>query len=408
MLWAGGAVTELLHVPALRRRSDVLVTVVADKNRERADKVAAMFDSACAVEDYGQLIGNVDAAIVAIPNRFHAPVARELLQNGVHVLLEKPMAITAEDCDSLNLAASQSQTVLAVGMVRRFLRATHLISELIESGAIGQVRRCEVSEGGVFDWPVASDALLRKDLSGGGTLIDVGVHVLDLLSHWLGSIQDVRYYDDAHGGIEADCRLELTLEDGAECLVELSRLRRMKGTYVFHGTSGRIDVGPGFNPEIRVTLRTCGISGQSFSVHSNDAAELNDAFDAQLDDFIGAVRKRTAPSVTGVEGRKTIDVIEACYRSRRELPHPWTRSKDAVTEPLAHARQALREEGARTWGYGFHRKPPGGEFGFGLRGPGSGARTQLCTRDQDRSPTSRNGRWRPNEARGLEECHGWL
>ena len=71
----------------------------------------------------------------------------------------------------------------------------------------------------MYSWPVASDFMFRKD-AGGGVLADTGAHVLDTVLWWLGDWDKVEYHDDAHGGVEADCLLKLTMKSGAVGTVE--------------------------------------------------------------------------------------------------------------------------------------------------------------------------------------------
>ena len=83
--------------------------------------------------DLSDLVGRCDAALVALPNYLHASACIPLLEQGCHVLVEKPMAISVEDCDRLIAAARGSGAVLSVAMVRRFIAAYELVREVISS-----------------------------------------------------------------------------------------------------------------------------------------------------------------------------------------------------------------------------------------------------------------------------------
>ena len=164
--------------------------------------------------DYRELPGKVDAAVVALPNHLHAPVSVELLRQGVSVLVEKPMAINVRECDEMIAAAAAGRATLAVGLDFRFFDSSLLVRNLLRDGLLGAIRSFDLRQGVIPRWPFATDFLLRKEMAGGGVLADFGVHVLDLLLWWLGDWTAVDYRDDAVGGVESDCEMELTLGSG--------------------------------------------------------------------------------------------------------------------------------------------------------------------------------------------------
>ena len=131
-----------------------------------------------------------------------API--DLLQNEIHVLVEKPMALNSGDCQAMIESAKNAGVVLAVGLVRRFYHLERFVKQVIDSMLLGKIIKFDLREGVVFGWPVVSDSIFSKHNSGGGVLIDIGVHVLDLLLWWFGNYETVEYYDDSMGGVEAE------------------------------------------------------------------------------------------------------------------------------------------------------------------------------------------------------------
>ena len=104
-----GAIVQRIHLPIAARSDQVEVTLLVDKDLARAREVADEFGIPAVADDYRDAIQkagtDVDAAIVAIPNFLHGPVSTELLQAGIHVLVEKPMALTGAGCDAMIQAA---------------------------------------------------------------------------------------------------------------------------------------------------------------------------------------------------------------------------------------------------------------------------------------------------------------
>src|SRR6266511_3835968 len=92
-----GAVTEFFHLRAAARVEEVRVTLLVDNNRSRAETLAHQHNVPYVAEDYSHVWDKADAAIVALPHCLHAPVSMDLLAHSVHVFVEKPMALTAEE-----------------------------------------------------------------------------------------------------------------------------------------------------------------------------------------------------------------------------------------------------------------------------------------------------------------------
>ena len=324
-----GAVATIHHLPAIAVSERVEATVLVDADAGRARALAERFGVPEVSTDFKDLPGKVDAAVVALPNSLHAPVSIELLRRGVHVLVEKPMAMNVRECDERIAAAGEGRAVLAVGLDFRFFDSSLLVRNLLKDGLLGEIRCFEMHQGVIPRWPFATDFLLKKELAGGGVLADFGVHVLDLLLWWLGDWADVEYRDDAMGGIESDCEMRLTMRSGVSGTVEISRTRNLANTCVFEGTRATLEVGvwdP--DPEIRLSIadRTVFLSGHA---RRNDRAggsglDFTDVFVRQIDDFAEAVRRRREPFVPGREGRRSLELIEACYERRKPLELPWS------------------------------------------------------------------------------------
>jgi predicted dehydrogenase len=321
-----GAVATIHHLPAISLSERAEAAVLVDADADRARTLARRFGVPEVATDYRDLPGKVDAAVVALPNSLHAPVSIELLRRGVHVLVEKPMAMNVRECDEMIAAAAAGRTVLAVGLDFRFFDSSLLIRNLLRDGFLGDLRRFEMHQGVIPRWPFATDFLLKKETAGGGVLADFGVHVLDLLLWWLGDWADVEYRDDALGGIESDCELRLTMRSGVAGTVEISRTRNLQNTCVFEGTRATLEAGvwdP--DPEIRLLIadRAVHLSGRARR-EGGSGLDITAAFVRQLDDFAQAIRQRREPFVPGREGRRSLELIEACYARRKPLELPWS------------------------------------------------------------------------------------
>ncbi|HYC32349.1 MAG TPA: Gfo/Idh/MocA family oxidoreductase, partial [Gemmatimonadales bacterium] len=237
-----GAVTERYHLPALLASPDVAVVAFVDPAVDRARALAGRVAGAIAAADPDEVAGTVDAALVAAPNAAHEAVTVPLLSRGIHVLVEKPMARTAAECDRMLAAAERSGAVLAVGHDFRHFPVARFARDLFASGIPGAVRRVDVRQSAGGRWPYASPAALSRE-AGGGVLLDFGVHLLDLLLWWLGDMRAVAYRDDSAGGIETECDAELRLASGAPVRLELSRTRNLRDTVVVECERATVELG---------------------------------------------------------------------------------------------------------------------------------------------------------------------
>jgi predicted dehydrogenase len=318
-----GAVSEYFHLPAIvrtRGRDDLWLV---DADLERARELARSFGRAGRVaEDATEVTRVVDAAIVALPNDLHAPVASRLLAAGVHVLCEKPLARTAAEGRAI-AGAARPGTVLAVGQFRRFFPSVRLVADLLRAEVCGRPLRFEAEEGIVYSWGSRSGYALDRERAGGGVLLDLGSHVLDQLLLWLGALELRSYADDAHGGLEADCRLELGAE-GTEGTVELSRTRELAGAVRIECERGALHVPLSGAGAVRVSFA----DGRGYELEADRVRTGADrgyaaAFDAQLRDFLDAVEQRREPEASAADALRVLELVDACYARREPLPEPW-------------------------------------------------------------------------------------
>lgn len=321
-----GAVTENNYLPILSNMKNVEMTLLIDKNLARIKELAKRFNVDNIGEDFSQVVGKADAAIIALPNNIHSEASCKLLAAGIHVLVEKPMAPTIAECDEMIDAAKRGNAVLSVGLMRRFLISSQFVKTALENGILGKIESFDIREGGIFNWPVASNSVFQKSISGGGVLIDTGAHTLDSLIWWLGEFSSFEYYDDNHGGVESNCLIHVTLKNGAKGIVELSRTRRLRNSAIIKGEKAEIEVSLNTNEiyilsegtKFLISGNVVRELGQSFNIQS-----VRDLFMAELNDWIESIMNNRQPAVSGEEGKLSIPLIEECYKNRKTLKSSW-------------------------------------------------------------------------------------
>lgn len=326
-----GAVARIHHLPAIAGVEAVDLAVLVDPCLDRARELAANFAITQVARNYREVIDEVDAAIVATPNYLHAPIAIDLLRRGIHVLVEKPMAASSQECERMISAAHESGALLAVGMEMRFFYPCRFVKQALAKNLLGRIDSFDLRAGIVSNWPATTDYFLHKNQSGGGVLIHYGVHVLDLLLWWLGDYAEVAFADDALGGVEANCEMQLRLCSGASGTAEISRMRKLRNTCLIEGERGSLEIEL-WDPNGRLYLNHADdlvlngcVDGGAGPAHES----APDVFARQLVDFVEAIRQRRAPFVPGHEALRAVRLIETCYGSKQPLDVPWMTSGPA-------------------------------------------------------------------------------
>lgn len=322
-----GAVTEWRHLPALAALR-ITPTVLIDTNVARAEQLAKRFGVTRAASAYEPWISEIDAAIVALPHHLHGPVSTDLLRRGIHVLVEKPLAMSRAEADGVIATTRESGKVLAVGLMRRFLYGARWLKGALDADVLGKIESFDVREGFVYGWPVASSFFFRRETSGGGVLADLGAHTLDLVLWWLGEPRSVEYFDDSYGGVEADCKLSLTMASGAQGTVELSRTRALRNSAIFRGTRGELEFSLDerrlnamtATPAELLQNRCDGMRGDKLPKQV-----FKQLFQDQIRDWLSAIRTGASPRVSGEDGTREISLVEACYENRKLWELPWVR-----------------------------------------------------------------------------------
>lgn len=329
-----GAVTKLYYTPALQeleRLGQVQVAALFDPNPENVAWIQQMFPAAVTVRKFDDLTRRaLDLGIVASPPQYHASQTIQLLQAGMSVLCEKPMALSLAEGEAMVATASEARGLLAIGLIRRFLPAAQTIRTLLTRNMMGNIRTFSFSEGRLFKWPIQSVSYFRDN----GVLRDIGVHVLDLLTWWWGKPEEIIYEDDAMGGVDLNCRIQLKFPQGFSGEVKLSREFRLPNTCVIQCEHGSINWNVDESNQIQIELydssyyvpgklHTTGSLNMDVITPRPFAADFHQCFMNQMKNVIAAIRGTESLAVPGEAGLASLRAIESCYSQRVLMDMPW-------------------------------------------------------------------------------------
>jgi predicted dehydrogenase len=320
---------------AYRAIEGVTVSATIDVNEEEARAAADETGAARASQDFDEALrSDVDAVVITTPNHVHCEQATRALAAGKHVLLQKPMARTATECDAILAAQRRSGTTLGLYMNLLDHPLFHDLRRMIADGYLGQVAlfSARLAHRGGLNWG-GTDRNWRasRERTGGGSFIQLGVHYQHLM-RWLLDAAVVRVQalsrNVACPHLEGDdlTLAQYQLSNGALGEIQTSWCTQEEHVSVL-GTKGSFH----YRDNQRVEcFSECGpFDGECLTLRGDGSTEVlepcvspewGDASNPhnQHRRFFEDLRAGRQPEVTGEEGREDVRLVEGCYRSADE------------------------------------------------------------------------------------------
>ncbi len=225
----GGAIVQVAHLPVLRKIKGVDVVAMCDTDLPKARAIASRFGVPNAYDDIEDVLrtDGLDAVVICTPNHLHEAHIMAALDAGLNVLVEKPLAITAQSAQKIIRAVEKQDRLVMVGLNHRYRPDVQIVRSFVQSGELGPVDSVRGS------WHVfrPSRSQLgwrqRRELSGGGVMLDLGLSILDL-ALWLAGTPvparvsaalDVTREDQ---GVEQSGSAFVVCENGASVFVDVT------------------------------------------------------------------------------------------------------------------------------------------------------------------------------------------
>jgi len=178
---------------AILRHPNGKLVAAQDLHLERLNDLRKKFSLEYAHETAEELLANksVDAVYIATPTKFHVPLAIQALKAGKHVILEKPFAIDVAEAEEAIATAKAAGLVLTVGMNQRFNADSQKIRQLVEEGLFGEIYHAKAYWKRRSGIPKFGTWFGNKEIAGGGSICDIGVHMLDLCLYTINNFEPV-------------------------------------------------------------------------------------------------------------------------------------------------------------------------------------------------------------------------
>jgi len=288
------------HVRVYRDLADAELAGVVDTDAERARQVGAEFSTAV-LPDLAALVGRVDAVSLAVPTVEHARIGCRLLELGIDVLVEKPMAATLAEADELIAAARRNGRILQVGHLERYNPAVVAVEKIVSRPLFFEVHRLGVFSPRSLDIDVVYDVMIHDlDI----LLALVGAPVTDLKAVGVPVLSDKM--DIAHARIEFESGAVANLTASR---VSTERVRKMR----FFQQHEYISVDYTRQEALRVRVRQPG--PQPKFDFEKLPVQPEEPLRAELRAFLGAVRMREKPRVDGAAGRRALELADRVVAS---------------------------------------------------------------------------------------------
>ncbi len=306
--------------------SHARLTAICDPDEEKLSRASKQFPRAKACKDYKQLLAmdNLDAAAVAVPNYLHYPITMDLLNAGKHVLCEKPMAMNAEEAVSMKKQAETSGLTLMMHFNMRFMTTGATLKPMVDAGRFGMIYHVTTTYTRMDGYPYPGSWFGKKSRSGGGPLIDLGVHRLDLALWLMGYPRPQSVLGAAHNLLAREKMVDVDFdcEDFAAAMI---KFQNGSSLYLASSWDGHQTAGS------EVTMKMYGTKASVFERNSQltfccegedgpktEQLKLQHAPQTPQQHFIDAVREGHEPEPSAAHGVTVMRIVDAIYQSARD------------------------------------------------------------------------------------------
>lgn len=335
-----------LHAAALQQGSNTELTAVCSRSIEKAREFASKYGIR-AFDDVEKMVREtgIESAVICTPHPFHADAVLKLALLGVNCLVEKPLASSLKDCDAMIKTCHENKVKLGVVSQRRFYAPVQRVKNAIEEGKIGAPALGTINMLGWRDkaYYESDDWRGTWEMEGGGVLVNQAPHQLDIFQWFMGPVDEVygiwRNLNHPYIEVEDTALAIVKFKSGAigNIIVSNSQKPGIYGKVHVHGCNGasvgvQTDGGAMFiagmsaiaEPPVNDLWTVPGEDNQLDSWKKEDT-EFFDSINPteyymklQNEDFADAIIKKRKPMVSGEEGRVTVELFTAIYRSTRD------------------------------------------------------------------------------------------
>jgi predicted dehydrogenase len=300
------------HLDAYKGNRRVELIAFADTEFDRARSFAREV-GAKAYSSHLEMLKSekLDGISICTLPATHKEITLDVLNAGVHVLCEKPLAISVAEAEEMSRKADEKRLLLLTAFKFRFFDEVMRAKELVQKGSLGDILNFRLMFGGFMD--LSGTWYVRKELSGGGVIMDNGPHAVDLVRFLFGEIEaiEARISHRLNGAVEDTAKLTMGLKTGAvgTCDLSWSFSAPSKTYFEIYGEDGTVLLDlEGMTYKFNTWNEWKRISNQTNG---------KEAFARQIDHFVGAISQKPT-IVKNEDGPKSQMIIDAAYESVKQ------------------------------------------------------------------------------------------
>ena len=250
---------------AIANVNEAELSAVASRTQKNADAFGDEFDIPFRFGSYEEMAKSdvIDAAYIAVPHSGHKDCSCLMMNNGKHVICEKPIAVNCREAEEMFACAKENGVFLMEAMWARLVPGTVKLLEMINDGYLGEIRGVE----GKFCYTMDEDEMdhhVLKTENGGGSLLDVGVYGLNFASWYLGrNVESISAASDKYNGVDSHTCVLLKYKDGSIADISSAVLLRKPNEGYVYGTKGYVHINRFYAPQ---TLELYPDTGENTSI----------------------------------------------------------------------------------------------------------------------------------------------
>ncbi|OGO34831.1 MAG: hypothetical protein A2Z16_12280 [Chloroflexi bacterium RBG_16_54_18] len=302
-------------IPIIRAAKRGLLVAVASRDQQTAQDYARQWEIPLAFGSYQAMLdsGNIDAVYIGLPNHLHAEWSIKALQAGLHVLCEKPFAISLEEVDAMIAASQENRRVLAEALMYRHHPQTLIVKELLQSNKLGEINMVR----GKFSFRLDAQVDLRLEPEfGGGSLWDVGGYPVSFAQFVFGSAPEEVFGMQEIGrtGVDVTFSGILRYANGKMAQIASSILTPYHQAIEITGHAGTLELNRPFN-QINQVARVF------FTPNEGSAERIRvpkrELYEGEVEDMHSAILDGTPTLVSLAETRNHVRTTLALFESAR-------------------------------------------------------------------------------------------
>jgi predicted dehydrogenase len=310
-----GHIAQVAVLPAFahaRRNSRLAALVSDDASKLRSLSRKYRIGGTYSYDDYDACLEQVDAVYIALPNSMHAEYTIRAARAGVHVLCEKPMAVTADECEQMIAACRENHVKLMIAYRLHFEEINLAAIDLVRRGRIGEPKFFNSS----FSMTVRPNNIRTKKALGGGTLYDIGVYCINAARYLFRAEPKEVMAISVNGGKKSlgdvdESTGALLRFDGERVAAFVTSFNSSDvGSYRIVGTKGQLRVDPAYEYAEGLAYELT-VNGKT----TRKRIGKRDQFAAELVYFSDCILQNREPEPSGEEGMQDVRIVEALYES---------------------------------------------------------------------------------------------